>query len=47
MDLLEHYLSAVAAQLDKGQRDDIVAELRDTLLNRFEEKEEALGWAAP
>ncbi len=43
MDLLEHYLSAVAAQLDKGQREDIVAELRDTLLNRFEEKEEALG----
>lgn len=43
MDLLEHYLSAVAAQLDKDQREDIVAELRDTLLNRFEEKEEALG----
>lgn len=43
MDLMEHYLSAVAAQLDKGQREDIVAELRDTLLNRFEEREEALG----
>lgn len=43
MDLLEHYLGAVAAQLDKDQREDIIAELRDTLLNRFEEKEEALG----
>ncbi len=43
MDLLEHYLSAVAAQLGKDQREDIVAELRDTLLTRFEEREEALG----
>lgn len=43
MDLLEHYLGAVAAQLDKDPREDIVAELRDTLLNRFEEKEAALG----
>lgn len=41
MDLLEHYLGAVAAQLDKAQREDIVAELRDTLLNRFEETEAA------
>jgi len=43
MDLLDHYLAAVAAQLDKDQREDIVAELRDTLLNRFEEREESLG----
>ncbi|PHY13631.1 hypothetical protein CSW58_04470 [Caulobacter sp. B11] len=43
MDLLEHYLGAVAALLPKAQRQDIVAELRDLLLNRFEEKEAALG----
>ncbi|MBB5744875.1 hypothetical protein [Brevundimonas variabilis] len=43
MDLLEHYLAAVAAQLDRGQREDIIAELRDTLLTRFEEREAALG----
>lgn len=43
MDLLEHYLGAVAAQLDRDQREDIIAELQDTLLNQFEEKEAALG----
>lgn len=43
MDLLDRYLAAVAALLPKGQREDIVAELRDLLLNRIEEKEEALG----
>lgn len=43
MDLLEHYLGAVAAQLDKDQREDIIAELQDTLLNQFEEKEATLG----
>ncbi|PVM90120.1 hypothetical protein [Caulobacter endophyticus] len=43
MDLLDRYLGAVAALLPKAQREDIVAELRDLLLNRIEEKEEALG----
>lgn len=43
MDLIDRYLNAVAAQLPKDQRADIVAELRDMILSRFEEKEEALG----
>ncbi|MFT4252317.1 MAG: hypothetical protein QM608_07520 [Caulobacter sp.] len=43
MDLLDRYLGAVGALLPKAQREDIIAELRDLLLNRFEEKEEALG----
>ncbi len=43
MDLLERYLAAVAALLPSAQRDDITAEIRDLLLNRFEEKEVELG----
>lgn len=43
MDLIEEYLKAVAALLPKAQRDDIVAELRDTILTRKEEREAALG----
>jgi hypothetical protein len=43
MDLIEEYLRAVAALLPKGQRDDIVAELRDTILTRKEEREAGLG----
>ena len=43
MDLLDRYLAAVAALLPAAQREDIVAELRDTLLNRLEEKEAQLG----
>lgn len=43
MDLIDRYLNAVAAQLPQSQRADIVAELRDMILSRFEEKEEALG----
>lgn len=43
MDLIDHYLNAVAAQLPQGERDDIVAELRDLILSRFEAKEEELG----
>jgi hypothetical protein len=43
MDLLDRYLGAVAALLPRAQRDDIIAELRDLLLNRFEEKEAELG----
>jgi hypothetical protein len=43
MDLIEEYLRAVAALLARGQRDDIVAELRDTILSRKEEREAGLG----
>lgn len=43
MDLIEEYLRAVAALLPRGQRDDIVAELRDTILSRKEEREAGLG----
>lgn len=43
MDLLEQYLAAVAAQLPTDQREDIVAELKDLILSRFEAKEEELG----
>lgn len=43
MDLLDRYLNAVAAQLPTDERADIVAELRDLILSRFEGKEEALG----
>jgi len=43
MDIIDRYLNAVAAQLPQDQRADIVAELRDMILSRFEEKEEALG----
>ncbi len=43
MTLLDQYLKAVAAQLPKDVRDDIVAELKDMILNRFEAKEAELG----
>jgi hypothetical protein len=43
MDLLDRYLAAVAALLPKAQRQDIVAELRDLLLSRMEDKEAQLG----
>ena len=43
MDLVESYLKAVAAQLPKATRDDIVAELRDEIMGRLEALEERLG----
>src|SRR4051812_36607085 len=43
MDLLDRYLGAVSALLPHDQREDIIAEPRDILLDRFEEKESALG----
>lgn len=43
MDLIDRYLNAVAAQLPADARDDITAELRDLILSRFEDREEALG----
>jgi hypothetical protein len=43
MDLVNEYLRAVAALLPKAQREDIIAELRDTILTRIEEREGDLG----
>jgi hypothetical protein len=43
MDLLDRYLGAIAALLPAAQREDIVAELRDVLLSRIEDKEAQLG----
>ncbi|QTC90207.1 HAAS signaling domain-containing protein [Brevundimonas goettingensis] len=43
MTLTERYLKAVAAQLPKASREDIVAELRDVLQTRMEDREEELG----
>lgn len=43
MDMLDRYLDAVAAQLPRDSREDIVAELRDLLLTRFETEEARLG----
>ena len=43
--LLDRYLFAVGSQLPAKSRADITAELRDVLMNRSEEREEALGRA--
>jgi hypothetical protein len=43
MNLVETYLKAVAAQLPKAMREDIVAELRDDILGRLETLEDRLG----
>jgi hypothetical protein len=43
MDLIERYLAAIGRNLPAKQAGDITAELRDVLLNRVEEREEALG----
>jgi len=43
MDLLDRYLGAVAALLPTAQRQDIVAELRDLLESRIDEKAAELG----
>ena len=45
MDMIDRYLNAVAAQLPQDERADIVAELRDLILSRFEATEEELGRA--
>ena len=45
MDLIERYLASVRHLLPKQQRDDIVAELRDVLTGRREEKAAELGRA--
>ena len=43
MDMIDRYLNAVAAQLAQDERADIIAELRDLILSRFEAREEELG----
>lgn len=42
-DLIDRYLAAVAALLPKAQRQDIIAELRDLIMNRVEEMEARTG----
>jgi hypothetical protein len=45
MDLVNEYLRAVTALLPKAQREDIIAELRDTILSHVEAREGDLGRA--
>ncbi|MGZ9114051.1 MAG: HAAS signaling domain-containing protein [Brevundimonas sp.] len=41
--MIDRYLNAVAAQLPQDERADIIAELRDLILSRFEAREEEQG----
>ncbi len=43
MDLIDRYLAAIARRLPAAKADDIVAEIRDDLLNRLEAREDRLG----
>lgn len=43
MDLVERYLAAVGGQLSETQRADVVAELRDLLETKIEDRQAALG----
>ncbi len=43
MELIDRYLQAVKFSLPRAQRDDIIKELRDSILSQIEEKEAALG----
>src|SRR6476660_4131611 len=43
MELIDRYLQAVKFALPQAQRDDIVNELRDSILSQIEEKEATLG----
>src|SRR3954465_12919799 len=45
MELIERYLQAVKFALPPAQQDDIVRELRDSILSQVEEKESVLGRA--
>lgn len=45
MELIDRYLQAVRFALPRSQRDDIVQELKDSLLSQIEEREAALGRA--
>ena len=43
MDLIERYLQALKFALPAKQRDDIIKELRDSILSQVEEKEAEVG----
>ena len=43
MEMIERYLQAVKFALPQGEREDIVKELRDSILSQIEEKEATLG----
>jgi len=43
MELIDRYLQAVKFALPRAQRDDIIRELRDSILSQVEEQEAALG----
>jgi HAAS domain-containing protein len=43
MEMIDRYLQAVSFALPAAQRDDIIKELRDSILSQIEEKEAALG----
>lgn len=43
MELIERYLQAVKFALPQSQRDDIIKELRDSILSQIEERESELG----
>ena len=43
MDLIERYLQALKFALPAQQRDDIIKELRDSILSQIEEKEAEVG----
>ena len=43
MEMIDRYLQAVKFALPQPQRDDIIKELRDSILSQIEEKEAALG----
>ena len=43
MEMIDRYLQAVKFSLPRAQRDDIIKELRDSILSQIEEKEAVLG----
>ena len=43
MELIERYLQALKFALPQKQRDDIIKELRDSILSQIEEKEAEVG----
>lgn len=43
MDLIDRYLTAIRWNLTGGKADDIIAELRDVIASRIEDREELLG----
>jgi len=43
MEMIDRYLQAVKFALPQAQRDDIIKELRDSILSRIEDKQATLG----